>query len=552
MEEYALQQIQEQTSGNVEKWIEELKLKYDNEKYYYDENEAIKFYQFIGKLELDKGVKGAKIKLLKFQFDICTSIICVKKRIDGLRRFRECHINVPRKNGKGFIIACIITYLYYCKNEFGSRVIITANTTAQAGELFETIKFMIDHNKALRKYVKIRSSRRIIEKKNMNSTLMVISSDASNADSYAGLFCVLDEIHEAPNGKLYDKLRTGMGIWQEPLLITLTTTSSGKDPNNLELELYNYAKSIESGETQDESFFYAIYEADKGCSILDEKQWFKSNPALGTFRQYEDIKSLALRASRLKTREPAFRRLYLNQHVALDGEGAINIDLWRKSVKDITLDDFKGFPCYCGMDMSATQDITAFVIVCYNPELNKFLVYPMLFTPENTLLDRSERDNVRYDVFVKLGDLIALKGNHINFEEMYEHIKKIQDQIEIDEIDFDAWGSIGIISKLEDKFKVVKISQQTRYMHPIIVDFENLLLDGRLIIAKNSAFEWMAGNVVAIENSNGYVRYDKAKSKNKIDGIIAMLMGLSRAIYNADSLDLNSLLTDDYLENLGW
>ncbi|MDH4620104.1 hypothetical protein [Brevibacillus sp. AY1] len=111
MNDYAKQQIAIETSGDIEAWIEELKAKYDDEKYYFDADEARKFHKFISKLELDKGKKGQRINLLKFQFDICTSIICVKRRIDDFRRFREAHINIPRKNGKGFIISCIITYL---------------------------------------------------------------------------------------------------------------------------------------------------------------------------------------------------------------------------------------------------------------------------------------------------------------------------------------------------------------------------------------------------------------------------------------------------------
>jgi phage terminase large subunit-like protein len=552
MNEYARQQIAIQTSGNIEAWIEELKAKYDDEKYYFDDVEARKFHNFISKLELDKGKKGQKIKLLKFQFDICTSIICVKKRSDNLRKVREAHINIPRKNGKGFIIACIVTYLYFCKNEFGSAILVSANTTKQASELFDTINYMIEHNKTLRKYVKIRNSRKIIEKPNMNSKLQVISSDASNADSYAGWVCVLDEIHESKNGALYDKLRTGMGIWDEPLLITLTTASSGNDPNNLEMELYSYAKDIEAGRTQNESFFYAIFEADKDCKLDDEEKWFKANPALGVFRKYEDISDLAKKAKQLKTREAAFRRLYLNQHVALDGEGAINMNLWRQCLKTFKLEELYGLPCWCGLDMSSTQDITAFIQAFYDEDKDKYIIYPHLFTPKNTISERSERDNVRYDVFVKEGYLTALDGNYINFEQLHGYIKELAGHFDIQEIGFDRWGAVGIISALEKDFTVIQMGQGGRTMAPAINDFENLLLDKRLIIANNPVLTWMAGNVVATNKSG--MKYDKNKSKNKIDGIIAMLMGLSRAIANTNDnrVDLNQYVTEESLSSMGW
>jgi phage terminase large subunit-like protein len=551
MNDYAKQQIANQTSGDIEAWIEELKAKYDDEKYYFDAEEARKFHRFISKLELDKGKKGQKIKLLKFQFEICASIICVKKRSNNLRRYREAHINIPRKNGKGFIIACIITYLYYCKNEFGSAILVAANTTKQASELFDTIKYMISSNKTLKKYVKIKDSRKIIEKPNMNSKLQVISSDASNADSYAGLYCILDEVHEAKNSQLYDKLRTGMGIWDEPLLITLTTASSGNDPHNLEMELYNYAKSIEKGETQNESFFYAIYEADKNCKLDDEEQWFRANPALGVFRKYEDLADLAKKAMKLKTREAAFRRFYLNQHVTLEDETAINMNLWRDCLADIKLEDLYGRSCWCGLDMSAVNDITAFVQVFYDDEQDKYIIYPHFFTPKNTIHERSERDNIRYDVHVSNKHITALDGDFINFEQLHSYIRELSGLFSIEEIGFDRWGAIGIISALEKDFTVITMGQGGKTMAPAIADFENLLMEKRLIIANNPVLTWMASNVVA-SDTNG-MKYDKKKSKNKIDGIIAMLMGLSRAVANNAIEQYQSPTIDaDYLAEYGW
>ncbi|NGM81297.1 terminase large subunit [Paenibacillus sp. 7124] len=552
MNEFARKQIEIQTSGDIESWINELKAKYDDEKYYFDAAEARKFRDFISKLELDKGKKGQKIRLLKFQFVICTSIICVKKRVNGFRRYREAHINIPRKNGKGFIISCIITYLYYCKNEFGSAILVTANTTKQASELFDTIKYMISNNHTLKKYVKIRDSRKVIEKKNMNSKLQVISSDASNADSYAGLYCILDEIHESKNGNLYDKLRTGMGIWDEPLLITLTTASSGNDPNNLEMELYNYAKDIEAGRTTNESFYYAIFEAERNCKLDDEEQWFKANPALGNFRKYDDLVDLANKAKQLKTREAAFRRLYLNQHISLDGETAINMNLWRNCLADIKLEEFYGKPCWIGLDMSAVNDITALVQVFYDEDQDKYIIYPHLFTPKETIAERSERDNVRYDVFVQKGYITALDGQFINFEQLHSYIKELNGLFQVEEIGFDRWGAIGIISALEKNFTVVTMGQGGATMAPAINDFENLLMENRLIVANNPVLTWMAGNVVATDK-NG-MKYDKKKSKYKIDGIIALLMGLSRAVANnsIETINLNDLITDEYLKELGW
>lgn len=554
MHEKLVKLVNKQTIWDLDECIQELKIKYDNDKYYYDEVEARNFYKFTTKLEVDKGKKGQKIKLIKFQFEICTSIICVKRKSDGLRRFRQALVDIPRKNGKSFIIALIATYLYYCKNEFGSETIITANSSSQAALLFNTIHHMIKNNKTLKKHVRVVESRKHIYKKNMNAYLRVLSSDASNADSYAGFICIIDEIHEAKNRKLYDKLITGMGIWDEPLMLTPTTASSGDNPENLEFELYNYAKSIESGEFEDDSFFYAVFEAKDKCDLMDEEEWFSSNPALGTFRKYDDLKSLALRATRLKTQEAAFRRLYLNQHVALDGEGAINMELWDGCTDKVELKNLKGMKSWDALDMSATQDITAYVKVFYDDDRDKYIVYPMLFTPKETLFDRSEKDNIRYDVHVENRELIALEGRSINYRRLEERITDIDNEYDFDteEVAFDRWGSIGISGALAERYDVMPFGQGYSSMSPAIRTFENLLLDERLIIADNKLLRRMAANVVAKMDPAGNIKYDKSKSKYKIDGIIALIMALSRAVYNNEGDQYSTEESvNDFLEQFG-
>ena len=544
-----------QLNWDINEVVRELKGKWNDDKYYYDVEEAWRFNSFVEKLELDKGKKGQTIELIREQFIICTEIICVKYRKNNMRRFREAHVNVPRKNGKSFIIALIATYIYYTKNEFGSEIILASNSTNLASLLFNTIHHMVRTNKTLSKYVKVTDSRKYMYKPNMNSYLRVISSDAAGADSYAGFICILDETHEAKNRDLYDKLRTGMGIWDEPLLITITTASSGEDPHNLEYEIYTHAKNIEKGKYEDETFYYAIYEADEDCDIMDQEQWFKSNFALGTFRKLEDLKSLATRATQIKTQEASFRRLYLNQHVALDGEGAIPMDLWDKCTRKVDLEDLRGMPSWDGLDMASVQDITAKVKIFYDEDNEKYIVYPFLFTPENTLQDRIRKDDVRYDVYVDQGDLIALKGNSIDFEKMYDYMEDINTtyDINVQEIAFDRWGAVGIRSKLEKDYTVLPFGQGYATMSPAIKDFENLLLDEKIVIADNKFLRWMAQNVVAVMDDAANIKYSKKRSKNKIDGIIAMIMGLSRAVYNNGIEEFDTeKSTEEYLERMGW
>ncbi|WP_315122330.1 terminase TerL endonuclease subunit [uncultured Clostridium sp.] len=553
-EKYIEKHIKDQTQYSLDELMKELKEKWESEKYFYDVDEAKKFYKFITKLELDKGKKGQKIQPLKFQFIHTSEILCVKDKKTKLRKHREALLDIPRKNGKGSLVSWIGVYLYFTDPTFGAEYIIVANDKKQATNLFNTMKLMIENNSTLKKHVKITESQRQMYRKATNSYLRVLANDGANLDSYASYVVILDEVHEYKNDDAYTKLRTGMGLWDEPLLFMTTTASSGEDPHNLEMQMYNYAKNIENGEVEDDAFYSAIYEADKDCNLMDEEQWYKSNPALSIFRKYVDIKDFMKKASSIKTLEPKARRLYLNQHVALDGENAIDMKRWKSCIQDIDLEDLRGKTAWCGLDMAYIQDIIAFVMTFYDSDRDKYIVYPLLFTPKETLFERSERDGVRYDTWVKDKQLIGLNGYYVDNEELFNTIDHIVNtyQINIEEIAFDRWGSGDVRSRLEKKYTVFPFGQGYKSMSPVIRDLEILLLDGRLIIANNEVLTWMARNVVATEDPAGNIKYDKSKAKNKIDGIIAMLMGLSRSIFARGEVifDINNYSTEETLNKL--
>ncbi|WP_099314046.1 terminase large subunit [Clostridium paraputrificum] len=519
-----------QVNYALENAIKEQQEKYDNDKYYFDVEEAYKVFKFMQKLTLDKGKKGAKVKLLKFQFKILTSILCVKSRETGFRRFKEAHLNIGRKNGKGSIVAWIIIYLYFTDDTFGAEYIIVANDIKQATNLFNTINMTIRNNKTLRKYVKITESKKLMYRKHTNSYLRVLANDGTNLDSYATYIAVLDETHEYKKTDAYDKLITGMGLWDEPLMFTTTTASGGTDEKNLEYQMYSYSKKIESGEINDETFYYAVYEAKDKCEIWDVEEWLNANPALGVFKKIDDFIKLAHKASGMKTFEAKFRRLYLNQHVDTDCvKGAIDMELWNACIKHIDLKELKGMELWGGLDLSSKNDITAFVAVFYDKDNEKFIIYPFLFTPGENAEERAEVDDFDYPKYIKEGDLIGTRGKYVNFEDVLDNLYDLDLDFDIKEIGFDKWGSTTIINRLEEKFDIIPLGQGAGAMKPVIDDFENMLIDGKLVIHDNEVFKIMAENVVAVVTDGG-TRYSKTKSEFKIDGIIAMLMALILAI----------------------
>lgn len=533
----------------LESFLVEMKLKWNSNKYYYDEEEARKIFKFISLLKNDKGT-SRKFTVLKFQFEIITEILCVKHKKNNLRRFREAHINIARKNSKSFLIGIILSYLFFCQPKiFGALFIITGNTTKQAAELYNTFKAFVRSNKALLKRCKILDSTKTIIRKDNGNKLIVLSNDGGGADSYAVYSCALDEIHEYASDEIYGKLKTGQGIWDEPLTFTITTASSGEDETNLEMQLYKMAKAMEEGKGTDETFYYKIYEAEKECKIDDYVQWFNANPALGEFRKPDDIVNFANRVKLMPLQENMFRRMFLNQHVATDHiKNAINMELWDKCTAIINIEDLKGWKCWCGLDLSSKNDVTAFVLIFYNEEVDKFIIYPHLYTPKDTMVERQEKDNNPYVKWEKQGDLTALEGKYINFERLLDKLYDLDSEFIIEQIGFDRWGSATIINRLEEKWDVIPIGQGSKTMTQVINDFENLLIDERLIIAKNEVFRFMAKNCVAKIDENNGVMFSKKRSEFKIDGIIAMLMGLLLAI---EENEINHYNPIDALDKMG-
>lgn len=539
---------------DLEPFLLKMQKRWDNDKYYYDTEEARKIYKYISLLKNDKGT-SRKFTILTFQFEIICEILCVKYKDTKLRRFREAHINVARKNSKSFLVGIIMSYLFFHqKNIFGALFIITGNTTKQATELYNTFKCFVNSNKALSRRCKITDSRKEIIRRDNNNKLIVLSNDGGGADSYSVYSFACDEIHEYSSDEIYGKLKTGTGQWDEPLAITLTTASSGEDPNNLEMQLYEVAKKMDDEEIpkedKDETFYYKIYEADKDCKIDDYSQWFKANPALGLFRKIDDIINLCKRVKLMPLQENMFRRMFLNQHIATDHiKNAINMELWNNCIQDIHIEDFKGMKCWGGLDLSSKHDITAFVLIFYNDDTDKFYVFPYLFTAKDTVVEREEKDKNPYSTWIKDGELIATDGRYIRFNDMLDKMLKLKEDYKIEKIGFDRFGSPTIMNVLEDEFDVVPLGQGTATMSTFIKSFENLLIDGRLVIAKNSLFDFMASNCVAVYNEQMDCKYSKKRSKFKIDGIISMLMALGLAIEENDVEHYNPL---DALNEMDW
>jgi phage terminase large subunit-like protein len=526
--------------------------KYLTKDYYFDEEEANNFKKFAEKLRLPDDNNFGFIRLMTFQLIIAIEILAIKRVEDKTRRFREVFITMPRKNAKSFLVALIMVYLFFTDKEQGQQNIIVANSRDQAANVFEMIEYMVRHNKTLMNHCRIVPSRREIIRHN-GSYIKVMSSDAGRLDSFNPFVAMVDETHEdTTHGQSFTKLETGMGQRDAPLIFSVTTASDGQNKHNLEYEKYEYAVAVRNGEIKDDAFYSAIYRADDDCDLLDKEQWTKANPGIDLlpkgFRKSEEIKRFAQKAVLNPVKEPEFRRYYLNQHVVLVNERAINMDYWGKSAAEEDLSFLKGRACYAGLDLSIMKDFTAFVLVF--PVDGKYYVIPYLFKPADTLSEDAKTDDFPYPAYAKQGYIEATKGDFVNHRHVRQKIGELSRIYDIKEIVFDKFSSSGIASDLQNDGFILVDHVQGFGFSPTISDFYDLLFDNQLRHNDNPVMNWMAESTRAKENSTGKIMFDK--EQGKIDGIIAMLMGLTRAIANnkKQEYDPNKAI-DEWLGSMG-
>ena len=213
------------------------------------------------------------------------------------------------------------------------------------------------------------------------------------------------------------------------------------------------------------------------------------------------------------------------------------MDKWDACAFPVSEDDLRGRVCYGGLDLSSTTDITAFVLV-FPPmdEEDKYYVLPYFWIPEETLDLRVRRDHVPYDLWERQGVLMTTEGNVVHYGYIEKFIEQLGERFNIREIAFDRWGAVQMVQNLEGMgFTVVPFGQGYKDMSPPTKELMKLTLEGRIAHGGHKVLRWMMDNVFVRQDPAGNIKMDKEKSTEKIDGAVATVMALDRAIRNEGS-----------------
>lgn len=358
----------------------------------------------------------------------------------------------------------------------------------------------------------------------------LITHNTKHGLNVSGL--VLDEVHAQPNRKLYDVLTKGSGDAREQPLYFLITTA-GTDRESICYELHMKALDILEGRKIDHTFYPVIYGLKDDDDWHDEKNWYKANPSLGQTIQIERVRDMYRDALDNPAEENVFKQLRLNMWVS-SLTRFIPEHIYDLGNAPIDLETLKGRECYGGLDLSSTGDITAFVLM-FPPrtEDEKYILLPFFWIPEETIPLRVRRASVPYDVWYQQGYLMATEGNVVHYGFIEKFIEELGEKYHILEIAFDRWGAVQMTQNLEGMgFTVVPFGQGFKDMSPPTKEFYKLLMEGRIIHGGQPVMRWMAGNVVVDTDPAGNIKPTKAKSPEKIDGVVAAIMALDRCIRN--------------------
>lgn len=498
----------------------------------FDSDKAQRAVTFINNLKHTKGVwHGVPFDLLPWQDKIIRDIFGTVKE-DGYRQYNTAYIEIPKKSGKSELAAAVALYLTCGDGEWGAEVYGCAADRQQASIVFDVAVDMVGQSPALRKRFKPVLSRKRLVYMPTGSFYQVLSSEAYTKHGLNVHGVVFDELHAQPNRQLFDVMTMGSGdARKQPLFFLITT--AGTDRNSICWEVHQKAEDILRGKKHDPTFYPVIYGIEDDDDWADEANWYKANPSLGHTIDIEKLRAAFLSAKENPAEENLFRQLRLNQWVKQSVRW-MPMDTWEMCSFPVDPEELKGRVCYGGLDLSSSIDITAFVLV-FPPidEDDKYYVLPYFWLPEETLDLRVRRDHVPYDIWKGQGYLNTTEGNVIHYGFIEKFIEELGQDYNIQEIAFDRWGAVQMVQNLEGAgFTVVPFGQGFKDMSPPTKELMKLTLEKRIAHGGHPVLSWMMDNIHVRTDPAGNIKPDKAKSTEKIDGAVAMIMALDRCIRN--------------------
>ncbi len=367
-----------------------------------------------------------------------------------------------------------------------------------------------------------RDFKKEIEDVETGSIYQALSSDARKAHGLSPNFWIGDEVAQWRGRDLLDALNTGMGAHEEPLGFVISTRSA--DPENPLEELIGYARDVEAGAVTDASFRAFIYSADPECDPWSIEAWKAANPALGDFRDLDDIRVQSERARRVPALEAAFRAYTLNMPVAVDDRWIAPTE-WDACATEAEASG----PCFGGLDLAAgPADLSAFAL--YWPETG--LLRCWAFIPSDLLHEKGREDNAPYPLWQAQGHVVAVPGRTTDRTWLGAWISRQVDGLDLMGIASDRWLIENLRADLDREGISLPLEPHGagfKDMSPAVTAYEALILQRRLSHGGNPLLRWAMANASIESDPAGNRKLSKLRSRGRIDPAIAAIAAVGLA-----------------------
>ena len=500
----------------------------------FDERKAQRVVRFIEALRHTKGeFHGQPFRLLPWQEKIIRDVFGTVRDDDlSMRQYTTAYIEIPKKNGKSELGAAIALNMLINDDEWKAEVYSCASDRQQAAIVFDVAVDMVRQSPALMKRVKIIPSTRRMIYQPTGSIYQVLSSEVATKHGLNVSACIFDELHTQPTRALYDVMTQGSGdARKQPLWFLLTT--AGTDRNSICWEVHQKALDILEGRKIDPRFYPVLFGLPDEADWTSEENWYRANPSLDHTITIDKVRDAFRKAQETPADENQFRQLRLNQWVKQSVRW-MPMDKWDECGGVVDPYALEGRACYAGLDLSSTSDLTALVLA-FPPtsEDEPYRVLPFFWLPEETLSLRVRRDHVPYDQWAKRGFIQTTEGNVVHYGFIERFICELGERYDIREIAHDRWNATMMVQTLEDDgFTMVPFGQGFKDMSPPTKELMRLVLEHRLCHGGHPVLRWNMDNAFVRTDPAGNLKLDKEKSTEKVDGAVALVMALDRAMKN--------------------
>lgn len=503
--------------------------------YKFDKVRATEAINFIELLPHTKGRWASKRENIALEPWQCFIIGCLfgwVRKSDGKRRFREFYGEIPRKNGKSVLAAGVGLYCLVADGEYGAEVYSGATTEKQAWEVFRPARLMAKKTPAFVEHYGIEvNASNLLRLEDFSRFEPLIGNPGDGASPSCA---IVDEYHEHKNSDLYDTMQTGMGARDQPLMFTITTAGSNIAGPCYEKRLE--AQKILSGVFQEERIFGIIYGLDDGDDFKNPKMWAKANPNLGVSVSKEYLEAQVSAAVRSPSKQNSVKTKHFNIWVGAK-TAWLNMEQWNSAADTgLKLEDFAGEEAFVGLDLAVRIDIAARVSLFWREidGLRHYYAFPHFYLPEDAL--ETSHNAKTYSGWATQGYIDLMEGAEIEFGQVQEDILALPETQTVRELVYDPWQATQLAQTVRNEgVEAVEYRNTVGNMSPPMRELEGALASGRFHHPGNEVFDWMASNVVAKEDAKENIYPRKELPENKIDGMVALLFAMGRAMHMEDS-----------------